>query len=400
MSLPIDRAWLADQLQELSRVRTDVPLGYDTLMEPDDPQLVHYVQNVVRPRLAEIGFGEAIIDAPRNNLVVQVGTGESSQALLIQSYTPAQHHNLMDDPFSGKIQDIDVDGRPEPVVFGQGVSQNKAHQAVMLAVLKAIRESGVALDGTLYWSVNNEGRSSHECSEAIVASLPSKPDFCILTIGTGLRLSLGNRGRVDVLVHVEGAATHSSEPEGGLNAIDGAAEVVTRLKSLTWNDEHPILGDRHAVVYKVRYDPIAPHTLPGDAYLTIDRRLLPGDDIETAVQEIRNAIGDLSPFQVTVSADVAMLPTLVDPSSPHVEALADAHESVVGAPLENYYGRGSFDAGGPASLGIPTVMYGASGGDGLLGADFVSLRAVESEAAVLAQFIVDTLGSSKARNLA
>ena len=38
-----------------------------------------------------------------------------------------------------------------------------------------------------------------------------------------------------------------------------------------------ILGGRQAIVYKIRYEPVAPHTLPSDAYLTVDRRLLPGD---------------------------------------------------------------------------------------------------------------------------
>ncbi len=55
------------------------------------------------------------------------------------NYTPAQHHNLMDGPFSGKIASAREFGSDEPAVFGQGVSQNKAHQAVMLAVLKALR---------------------------------------------------------------------------------------------------------------------------------------------------------------------------------------------------------------------------------------------------------------------
>lgn len=396
MMYPIDRTYLIDQLQQLARIPTDVPLGFATLMEPDDPKLVHYVQNVIRPRLAGLGYGASMIDAPRNNLVVTAGSGTSGKSLLIQNYTPAQHHNLMEDPFSGQIHEIEIGTGIEPAVFGQGVSQNKSHQAVMLAVLKLLRDQDISLSGKLYWAVNNEGRSSHDCSDLIIEALPAKPDMCIVSIGTDLRLSIGNRGRVDVLIHAHGAPIHSSEPEKGLNAIEGAAEVVRRLKSLAWNDRHPILGGRHAVVYKIRYDPVAPHTLPGDAYLTVDRRLLPGDEIATAVLEIREAIGDLAPFSVTIEPDVFMLPALVEPDSPLVTGLSRAHRLVTGTDLETYYGMGSFDAGGPAAHGIPTVMYGASGGDGLLGADFVSISSVETEAHVLAQFIVDSLGDETA----
>lgn len=387
----VDRSYLVETLSRLARVPTDVPLGYQTLMDPDDPKLVHYVQQVIRPELVRLGIYD-LIDAPGNNLIARLGDGTTPRSLLIMNYTPAQHHNLMDEPFSGRVASARQFGLEEPAVFGQGVSQNKAHQAVMLSVLKLLDEQGRSLRGTLYWAVNNEGRSSHACSDAILDTLESMPDFGIIQIGTGLRVSLGNRGRVDVLVHVRGKAVHSSEPEHGLSAIEGANEVINRLKNLKWSDRHPILGGRHAVVYRIRYEPLAPHTLPSDAYLSIDRRMLPGDDPTAAADEIRQLIGDMSPFEIEVHPDVFMRPALVDPHSTGVRHLLDAHASVVGEPPELVYGQGTFDAGGPCARGIPTVMYGASGGVGLLGPDFVPISAVETEARVLARMIISYLG--------
>ncbi len=389
--LPVDRAYLVDTLCRLARVPTDVPLGYETFIEPDDPKLVHYVQNVIRPELMRLGIYD-LVDAPRNNLIARLGSGRSGNSMLIMNYTPSQHHNLMDDPFSGKVGSARIFGYDEPAIFGQGVSQNKAHQATMLAVLKLLRESGTELRGRLYWAINNEGRSSHACSDAIIDALDDTPGFGIIQIGTGLKLSLGNRGRVDVLVHVRGQATHSSEPRLGLSAIDGANEVINRLKDLGWADRHPILGGRHAVVYKVRYEPLAPHTLPSDAYLSIDRRLLPGDNPRAAADEIRDVIGELSPYQVTVQPDVYMLPALVDPHHAGVRQMLSSHTTVLGEPPELIYGQGTFDAGGPCARNIPTVMYGASGGVGLLGPDFVPISAVEAEARVLTDMIVNYLG--------
>ena len=386
----LDRGYLVDTLSRLARVPTDVPPGFNTLIEPDDPKLVHYVQDVVRPELVRLGYYD-LLDVPRNNLVVQVGAGTSGQALLIQNYTPAQHHNLMDDPFSGKIANARDFGRDEPAVFGRGVSQNKAHQAVMLAVLKLLRTSGVDLSGQLYWAVNNEGRSSHACSEAIIAALDPKPEFGIIQHGTGLAVSLGNRGRVDVVVHVQGKETHSSRPDQGLSAIDGAHQVVERLRTLSWPDRHPLLGGRHAIAYKIRYEPEAPHTLPSDAFITVDRRLLPGDDSTTATDEIRAVIGDLSPYRVTVTEDVHMLPALVDSEHPGVHALQAAHAAHQGQAAEMRHGQGTFDAGGPCALGVPTVMYGASGGVWPTGVDFVTIADVEVEARVLAHLILSEL---------
>jgi acetylornithine deacetylase/succinyl-diaminopimelate desuccinylase-like protein len=386
-----DRGYLVNILSRLARVPTDVPLGFQTLMEPDDPKLVHYVQDIMRPELVSLGIYD-LLDVPRNNLVVRFGAGESGRTLLIQNYTPAQHNNLMDDPFSGRVGNARDWGYDEPAIFGQGVSQNKAHQAVMLAVFKLLRERDVTLRGRLYWAINNEGRSSHACSEAILAALPERPTFGIIQIGTGLALSLGNRGRVDVDVHVQGVATHSSLPEVGLSAIDGAHMVIERLRRLTWPDRHPLLGGRHAIVYKVRYEPVAPHTLPSDAFLAVDRRLLPGDDPDTAADEVRAAIGDLAPYRVTVTRGVTMLPALVSADDPGVRALQAANDAVCGHEAEVRYGQGTFDAGGPCALGVPTVMYGASGDTGLTGTDFVPIAAVESEANVLARMIIDYLG--------
>jgi acetylornithine deacetylase/succinyl-diaminopimelate desuccinylase-like protein len=386
----LDRAYLVATLSRLAQVPTDVPLGFDTLMEPDDPKLVHYVQGVVRPELVQLGYYD-LLDVPRNNLVVQVGSGESDRSLLIQNYTPAQHHNLMPDPFSGTIANARDYGRDEPAIFGQGVSQNKAHQAVMIVVLKLLHTSGIALRGKLFWAINNEGRSSHACSEAIIAALDPKPEFGVIQLGTDLAISLGNRGRVDVVVRVQGRETHSSTPDKGLSAIDGSHQVIERLKTLAWPDRHPLLGGRHAIAYKIRYAPEAPHTLPSDAYITIDRRLLPGDNPKAATEEIRAAIGDLSPYRVTVTEDVHMLPALVDADDPGVRALQTAHAAHHGQKAATLHGQGTFDAGGPCALGVPTVMYGASGGVWPTGVDFVTIADVEAEARVLARLILSEL---------
>ncbi len=386
----LDRGYLVDRLSMLARVPTQVPLGYETYMEPDDPLLVHYVQQVLRPEIARLRYTD-LLDVARNNLVIGTGTGESDRVLLIQNYTPSHHHNLMADPFSGLVAGARSYGDDRPAVFGQGVSQCKSHQAVMLAVLKLLRDTDVTLRGRLYWAINNEGRSSHACSTAILGALDDHPSFAILQYETGLALTLGNRGRVDVEVHVRGRATHSSLPREGDSAIDGACEVLRRLKLLSWPDSHPLLGGRHAVPYKVRYEPIAPHTLPADAFITVDRRMIPGDDPVSAVAELREIIGDLSPWSVDVREGSTMLPALVDPSEPWVAALAEAHLAEVGAPPATVYSQGSFDAGYLCAQGVPTVMYGVKGGAGLLDTDFVAIADVEAEAGTLARLILDQL---------
>jgi acetylornithine deacetylase/succinyl-diaminopimelate desuccinylase-like protein len=386
----VDERYLAETLLTLMAVPTDVPLGPATLMEPDDPKLVQYVQRVVRPELYALGVHD-LIDAGRNNLLARIGRGSSGRSLLLLVYTVTQHHNLMADPYPGWIGNGRAYGYDEPCAFGQGVSQNKLHHAVALTVLKLLRDEGIELSGRLYLGVNNEGRSSHACSELILQAIDPKPDGAILLTKTDLAIQLGNRGRVDAIVTVRGKATHSSRPQLGLSAIDGATEVVNRIRAMRFADVHPILGGRHAVVYQITYDPVAPHTLPETARLLVDRRLLPGDDPEDAVAEIRAAIGDLAPYEVTVERSVHMLPSLVDPDAPLVRDLRAAFAAVTGGEARTFYAGGTYDAGGPSSFSVPTATFGAGGGDWPLGIDYVPLSRVVTQARVLARLILDTL---------
>jgi hypothetical protein len=89
-----------------------------------------------------------------------------------------------------------------------------------------------------------------------------------------------------------------------------------------------------------------------------------------------------------VERGVYMLPALVPSDHPGVLALQAANQAVRGAPAETYHGQGTYDAGGPCALGVPTVMYGASGAVGLLGPDLVAVADLETEARVLAHLIL------------
>ena len=387
----LDTRYLTQTLERLAKVPADVPMGSEVFIEPDDPKLVHYVQRVLRPELSAIGADD-LIDAPGNQIIARYGEGASDTTLLIQVYTPVQHHNLMAEPWSGKIARATEWGYDEPCLFGQGVTQNKSRQAIMLAVLKLLHEQRVTLAGTLYLAINNEGRSSHLCSEAILGALEIKPDFALLLTATGQRISLGNRGRVDVNVTLRGKAVHSSMPGSGLSAIDGAYEVMSRLKGMEFPGSHPHLGSRHVIPYQLTFEPLAPHTLPEIARMRIDRRLLPGDDPAAATKEVRQAIGDMTPYEVIVEQGRHMWPALVEPDHRGVRLLAEAHAAIHGENPSTFYGQGTFDAGGPCAAGVPAVMYGVGGAAAsLLDVDFVPLSQLDQVARVVAQTILTFL---------
>ena len=169
---------------------------------------------------------------------------------------------------------------------------------------------------------------------------------------------------------------------------------MKRLEALKPTASHELLGPQNLLVYQITYDPLAPHTLPGTALLKLDRRLIPGDDPDRVVDELRAGLGNLSPYEITVEQGVFMLPALVNEDAPVVKALQSVGRRVMGTAPEIVYPRSCFDAGALTSVGIPAVHFGASGGGGdiVYGEDWVSLREVVQETKILAGVVGELLG--------
>ncbi|WP_028924908.1 M20 family metallopeptidase [Pseudonocardia acaciae] len=384
---------------ELAQVPSAVPLGGETLIEPDAPVLVEYVQRHLRPRFERLGALD-IIDLPANQFAVRFGTGTDTDTgtgagpcLALVAYTPTQHHNLMADPWSGRIATPVSDGIDEPCLFGQGITQNKAHQACLLALADWLVSEQIKLDGTLLLCVNNEGRSSHECSHRMLDALPTTPDLLVQLFPTGFDVTVGNRGRIDLYVRVTGTATHSSTPPPGGGVIAATTAVLARVEKL--NEEvtrrtDPELGREQVIPYQVVFDPLAPHTLPNAAKITLDRRLLPGTDPEDTAAELRKALDEVATpgCEVTVEPGVTMLPARFPDDRADLLAPLDAAiaEHLKRPARHTMYG-GSFDAGGPSSRGIPTVMFGVPEEGDLLGDDFVRICDLRAQEAILRRMV-------------
>ena len=86
----------------------------------------------------------------------------------------------------------------------------------------------------------------HDAIKSIVEATGARAEMAILN-GTGNRISLGNRGRVDVTVTVHGSPGHSSRPQSACNAVTGALEVIRRLtEGFNLGAPHPALGKADA----------------------------------------------------------------------------------------------------------------------------------------------------------
>jgi acetylornithine deacetylase/succinyl-diaminopimelate desuccinylase-like protein len=187
--------------------------------------------------------------------------------------------------------------------------------------------------------------------------------------GTGLKITLGNRGRIDVFVTVKGSPCHSSRPWDGVNAITGATEAIRLLLGkVKLDNSHPQLGKQSLTVNHIRSFPDSTHTVQERCEFTLDRRLLPGEDPNQAFAEIERIAREVDrfkdpvsgkPYSIDVRLGPFMYPSLVTTDSPVVKALLRASEVMLGKPVETYYSPSAFDQGYLNHMGIPTANFGA-----------------------------------------
>lgn len=380
--------WLQDVLVELLRADTQVPLG-ETEIEPGDPRINQVVDALLLPYLEAMRADE-IRRHDLGDVAARFGP-DGDDGLLIQTYIVSQHANLMEGEAGTVVDGAEV-GLEGDAVLGQGASQNKGPMAAALA---AVRARPGRLDRPVWLAINTEGRSSHGGSMRILDDLGVTAAHGIVAFGTDLRVSLGNRGRVDVEVRVRGASSHSSQPWLGKNPIEAAADVVIALREATLPEGDDKLGPASATPYQFACHPVAPHTIPEEVRIVVDRRLLPGEAPGEAVDALRRHLATLE--GVEVEAGVSMFPAAVAEDAPVVTALLEGTLNAARRPPETFWSLNAFDAGYACSKGIPTPMYGPGkrnfAGAGLVGMDAVTLDDCEA-AAVAYGHAIERLCSS------
>jgi len=156
-----------------------------------------------------------------------------------------QPASTMPNPYNGDVVDGAKYDLPGECVMGKGASEQKANLAAYLHAMETVIASGVPITGKLIFACCLSGETGkHDAIRSVVEGAGVRADMAVLG-GTGLKITLGNRGRIDVFATVKGAPCHSARPWDGINAITGATEAIQRLLSKTKLDKsHPQLGSR------------------------------------------------------------------------------------------------------------------------------------------------------------
>jgi acetylornithine deacetylase/succinyl-diaminopimelate desuccinylase-like protein len=343
-----------------------VPSPQTELLEAE-PQLRAFIDTAVEPRLQAMGITDIIRDR-MGNLAATYGRDTSGRSLMFVTNAMNQPASTMPNPYGGEVRDGAPYGLPGEVVLGKGLSEQKAPLAAILLALESILASRVNVTGRIVFVCCVSGETGrHDAIRTFIEESGVRAEMALLN-GTGNRISLGNRGRVDVVVTVHGSPCHSSRPASGCNAVTGAMEAMRRLsEGLTFTASHPDLGVPTLAINHVRSFPDSTHTIPDRCEISLDRRLLPGEDPDAAVAEIAALVQPVDgapdpasgkPWRVEVRKGAFMYPSLVAADSRVVRALISASEHALGGMPPTYYASNAFDQGYLNHIGSEACTYG------------------------------------------
>ncbi len=319
-----------------------------------DPQVVAFVRDSVAPILTEMAVPYRY--DPMGNLIAELGPKASAHSLLFVTYAMTHPAARMADPFSAAM----IDTPRGKAVRGRGVAEQKTALAAALGALGAAHASSARLTGRLIFALITAGETGrHDAVESVMREVATDPRFVIVCIGTGNRVAVGNKGRIDFDVVVRGKAAHSSAPWNGINAIDGARRVLDRLDGLDLEvASHPAFGAATLTPTAIESAPKATHTVPDTVRLTFDRRLLPGEDPETAYQAIRRAVVVELPWTAEWTRGPVMYPNEIRLDGPLFSRLRGAFARAGRGVPEPFHCNFALDAGYFGRRGIEAVMLG------------------------------------------
>jgi acetylornithine deacetylase len=324
--------------------------------------------------------------AERPSVLVRLRGRGGGRTLMLNAHLDTVGVHGMDAPFEPRVRD----GR----MVGRGAMDMKASLAASLSALHDLQR-GEPLRGDVVVAAVADEEHDSIGTRAALAALPQL-DLAVVTEPTDLTLHVAHRGFAVVEVELTGRASHTSQPERGVNAVThlgrllGAVDEADRRLRAT--PAHPLLGHGgwQAVGASGGEELF---TTPVAARATLERRTLPGEASASAEAEVDAMLAALTAddprLGVAARTVVAREAFAVAADDPAVAAVAAAAEAVTGRAPERRGAPYWTDAALIAAAGVPTVLYGPVGGGIHQPGEWVDLASVDVLRRVLARLARD-----------
>jgi putative selenium metabolism hydrolase len=331
----------------------------------DEGEIVRFITETMK----EYRFDEVRSDA-FGNAVGRIGAGPVKilYDAHIDTVRVTEGDKWAYPPFDGVIKD----GK----IYGRGAVDEKAAMAGFLIAGKILKQvfGNEPLPFTLYMvgSVLEEDADGYPLLH-LIQNEGIKPDFVLLGEPTDLKIYRGQRGRMEIKISTHGKSAHGAHNQKGINAIYKMAPLIQAIEKLDFQlpVEEP-LGKGSITISQIRSKAPSLCSVADYCQIHLDRRLTVGENLETAINELK-AICKHQGFEAEITIpDVkglswkktpftqeAYFPTwMLEETHPLVQAAIEAGREIL--PAEPQTGFWSFSTNGVATagrLGIPTIGF-------------------------------------------
>jgi putative selenium metabolism hydrolase len=332
----------------------------------------------------KMGVDEAFIDGTGNVVAVIRGEGTGPNVMLNGHLDAVPEGSLENwlpfDPYKPEIVDGDL--------YGRGISDMKGGYAAQIFAMKAIMErvikSGKKLSGDLIFTgvVQEEPATMFGMGYFFDHTMKEKNIKCDLVFmgeASSNNLTIGQRGKVELVVKTFGRCAHSSQPQEGINALEYMVPILQDIFSHTGIDlKTDFLGTRTPIT--VTNCIVKPggtlSVIPDECEISIDRRYSTEQTLDDLLDEFKAIFKRLSTsypeFKATVEPRVYEEtsytgykhkvkkfhpPWSTDRNNEFVVKSFKALRSLGQDPAEKYWKFGT-DGGTTCAIhGIPTIGY-------------------------------------------
>jgi putative selenium metabolism hydrolase len=322
------------------------------------------VADQVEDAMNALGFRDVYRDA-LGNIVGFVGPQAKTTALLFDAHmdvVPVAGEWQMD-PFGGEV----VDGR----LYGRGSTDMKGALAAVICAAAAAAKSGrlsrqVAVSATVL-------EETLECAALGAVVEQVKPRQVVICEPSNLTIKLGQKGRAEILMTIEGIPAHAAFPDRGKNPIQLAAKALDALEKIEFPKD-PFIGEAILVATDIISDPYPSISLiPPQVTIRFDRRTIPGETEDSILNQILNELKriDARAFSLSVTRDTVQAYTGKVIEAPRIFAawkverdiplVKAAEAGVIAAGLTPEFGFWGFCTNGSETAGkrnIPTIGLG------------------------------------------
>ncbi len=240
---------------------------------------------------------------------------------------------------------------------GLGITDDKASLAAALLSLFALQDMGGASCRFMVACTCDEETGFL----GIDSILPDRirPDAAIVMEGTLLDVVTAHKGTVRWTITSRGVSVHSSLVPQGENAIYKSARLVLAAeefsRALLLRSSHKRLSHPTVNVGLIQGG-TQPNSVPDRCEFVIDRRLLPGETVEQAEHELRDALSGYGDYKLS-EPTFFTAPFEIDEQHPFAALMLESARKI--KPAACFRGLScSTEAGSTAAYGIPTVVFG------------------------------------------